>query len=225
MTETLPLSLEQQGLVRRHLYLVQEALRQLCRRTGRGPHDRDLMAAGNVGLTEAASRYDRSLSKHFSEYAKPRIRGAMLSALAKELRAHKRVILLAKLAGYQAAAEAEFAGNPLTDTDEDARARLDLYANGVLAAMAAALGGQVARMAGEAGMIARLEHARMITAVKDGMKTLPRTEHVVLDMLYFAGQTYEAVSRALAISVGEVRWAEKKGLRALGQSLKKRPAV
>src|SRR5208283_4032500 len=50
------------------------------------PHvDRaDLLAAGKLGLIDAADRYDPSRNVRFQTYAMPRIRGAMLDAMRSE---------------------------------------------------------------------------------------------------------------------------------------------
>jgi len=71
------------NLVRENMPLVKYVLGKL---TGRLPPcvDRDdLLAAGSMGLVEAARRYDASRKTPFHSYAIPRIRGAMLDELRK----------------------------------------------------------------------------------------------------------------------------------------------
>jgi RNA polymerase sigma factor for flagellar operon FliA len=43
----------------------------------------DLIQAGMLGLLEAARRYDPATGRHFSTFAEPRIRGAMLDEIRK----------------------------------------------------------------------------------------------------------------------------------------------
>ena len=71
-------------LVRENMPLVKYVLGKI---NGKLPPfvDRDdLLAAGAMGLVEAARRYDASRKTPFHSYAIPRIRGAMLDELRKE---------------------------------------------------------------------------------------------------------------------------------------------
>ena len=73
-----------EALVERNLPLVKYVLSKVSRNLP--PHvDRDdLLAAGLLGLTEAARRFDPARNVPFHSYAIPRIWGAMLD----ELRSH-----------------------------------------------------------------------------------------------------------------------------------------
>lgn len=71
-------------LVDRNLPLVKYVLGKLSRNLPPSVDRDDLIAAGSLGLTEAARRYDASRKVPFHSYAIPRIWGAMLD----ELRSH-----------------------------------------------------------------------------------------------------------------------------------------
>jgi RNA polymerase sigma factor for flagellar operon FliA len=73
-----------QQLVTDNLPLVKYVLGKMSRNLPRSVDREDLLAAGSLGLTEAARRYDPSRNVPFHSYAIPRIWGAMLD----ELRSH-----------------------------------------------------------------------------------------------------------------------------------------
>ena len=68
-------------LVERNLPLVKYILGKLSRNLPRCVDRDDLLAAGSMGLMEAAKRYDASRNVPFHSYAIPRIWGAMLDEL------------------------------------------------------------------------------------------------------------------------------------------------
>ena len=73
-----------QDLVNDNLPLVKYVLGKMSRNLPPSVDRDDLIAAGSLGLTEAARRYDPSRKVPFHSYAIPRIWGAMLD----ELRSH-----------------------------------------------------------------------------------------------------------------------------------------
>lgn len=74
-------------LVQRNLPLVKYVLSKVARNLPPSVDRDDLLAAGSLGLTEAARRYDPARKVPFHSYAIPRIWGAMLD----ELRSHDRL--------------------------------------------------------------------------------------------------------------------------------------
>lgn len=73
-----------QHLVNDNLPLVKYVLGKMSRNLPPSVDREDLLAAGSLGLTEAARRFDSSRNVPFHSYAIPRIWGAMLD----ELRSH-----------------------------------------------------------------------------------------------------------------------------------------
>lgn len=64
-----------------HLDLVRVVARRLARRLPPHADMSELVSAGNLGLIEAAERFDQSKATSFRDFASWRIRGAMLDAL------------------------------------------------------------------------------------------------------------------------------------------------
>ena len=68
-------------LVESHLHLTQRAARLVYRRIHRYVELEELVALGNVGLVQAASRYDAQRGASFSTYAWYRVMGAILDGV------------------------------------------------------------------------------------------------------------------------------------------------
>jgi RNA polymerase sigma factor FliA len=68
-------------LISEHLYLVKVTARQVQKTLGVHVEFEDLVAAGTMGLFEAASKYMDDKQVPFPVYAKHRIRGAILDSL------------------------------------------------------------------------------------------------------------------------------------------------
>jgi RNA polymerase sigma factor for flagellar operon FliA len=68
-------------LISQHLYLVKVTARQVQKTLGVHVEFEDLVAAGTMGLFEAASKYVEDKQVPFPLYAKHRIRGAILDSL------------------------------------------------------------------------------------------------------------------------------------------------
>ena len=80
-TLTAPTPVDEDQLVRDHLFLVRAAVAELTSRMpSHAPRD-DLRSAGMVGLAQAARSYDASRGVPFHRYAATRIKGALLDEL------------------------------------------------------------------------------------------------------------------------------------------------
>lgn len=67
-------------LVSEHLYLVQHIVHELAARFPRHVDRQELWSAGALGLVESARRYDAASEVPFGNYARRRIRGAILDS-------------------------------------------------------------------------------------------------------------------------------------------------
>lgn len=121
------------ALVKGHLKLVRQIAGQLSRRLPHFADRDDLVAAGNVGLVDAAGRFDPARGKRFAAFASSRIRGAMLDnlrmrdALSRDMRRIAKAIEAAertveRLTGM-ASTDEGVAGQLGVSADEMARLR------------------------------------------------------------------------------------------------------
>jgi RNA polymerase sigma factor for flagellar operon FliA len=100
-------------LIEEHLHFPRVIARQLAATSTRAAFLDDLIAAGNVGLVEAAERFDPACGVRFSTFAWPRIKGAMIDGLRTG--AHYR---RSDVAQYRAAAAKEETCRPSTSRQE-----------------------------------------------------------------------------------------------------------
>jgi RNA polymerase sigma factor for flagellar operon FliA len=94
---------ERARLVERHLELVRKAAATLYPRVKEHVEFEELVAFGNIGLAEAASRFDPSKGAAFSTFAWYRVQGAMIDELRKQTNLPRRV--WARLVALRAASD------------------------------------------------------------------------------------------------------------------------
>src|SRR5262245_116454 len=70
-------------LISEHAGFARRIALKMARRCATSISREDLIAAGMLGLTEAASRYDETSSEPFLPFAAQRIRGAILDELRR----------------------------------------------------------------------------------------------------------------------------------------------
>lgn len=220
MNDLGPLNREQRALAERHLGLVEPNARALSRYLRPPMRVEDLAAAGRVGLLEAAHRFDPTQTRTFAEYAVFRVRGAMIDAMKRESTHRRYVDLTCRKAGYDCIAEQRRGGNPLTDTDEDVRARLDESVDATFASMFAALVGAVARIEGEDGAALREAYATATRTLQTVLGTLAPTERKLVELRFFEDATWEGCAQELGLSVKGARLLEAEVMKRLGQRLR-----
>jgi len=79
-------SIRRDALIAQHLHFPEVIARQFAATPTRAAFLEDLIAAGNVGLVEAAEHFDPHRGVRFSTFAWPRIRGAMVDGLRTSAR-------------------------------------------------------------------------------------------------------------------------------------------
>jgi RNA polymerase sigma factor for flagellar operon FliA len=127
-----PRSAERDRLIAEHVDVARRIALRLARRCPAWVTREDLVAAGMLGLTEAAERYDDSRREPFLAFATKRIRGAVLDELRRGDIMPRRVRSLARTVGATIARlEQELGATP---TDEQVAAALgvslaDYHAN------------------------------------------------------------------------------------------------
>ena len=94
---------ERAKLVERHLDLSRRAAAMVYPRVREHVEFEELVALGNAGLTEAATRYDASKGASFSTFAWYRVHGAIIDGIRRSTNLPRRV--WAKLVALRAASE------------------------------------------------------------------------------------------------------------------------
>lgn len=117
---------EQRQLVDSHLPLVEHLVLRVSANFPRHVDRSELIAAGSLGLVEAAMRFDAERGVPFGRYAARRIRGAVLDAVRSADWAPRSTRQLARQA--DAATQAFAARTGRTPTDEELAAELGIEA-------------------------------------------------------------------------------------------------
>jgi RNA polymerase sigma factor for flagellar operon FliA len=222
MTAPTPLTSEQQALVRAHLHLVEPIARRLAAKLGRRMSFEELCAWGREGLVEAARRFDAELNPNFSDFAPFRMKGAMIDAIKREVSHEKWVILAAQKTAFEAMSEIRRTGNPLTDTDEILRERLESTCDFAFGSMFAALAGALARAEGEAGVVLREQYERALYALSEAMASFTPGERRLLELRYNEDKTYDDIAAELKMTFKTVRTAHEAAVQKLGKRLRSR---
>lgn len=106
---------ERDRLISEHVEIARRISLRMARRCPDWIAREDLVAAGMLGLTEAAERYDSSRNEPFLSFAEKRIRGAVLDELRRGDIMPRRVRQMARKIGRTIAELERTHGAPPTD--------------------------------------------------------------------------------------------------------------
>lgn len=190
----------------------------------------ELIAYGQVGLIEAANKYDPERGFRFTTFAYYRIRGAIFDGLSEMQWFTARDFHRGRyeaLAGDLMEAEAEYA-------DEDAHYSAQQNAawmTGMSTRLAvvslmcgAAEGNEADRVAGREDDQPShgLELSELIGALRASVQSLPEQQRELIDLAYFKGLTLKQAGEKLGVSKSWASRLHDKALRALSQGLVQR---
>jgi RNA polymerase sigma factor for flagellar operon FliA len=205
---------EKDGLVEKHLPLVQGIARKVKRTLGAAIDVEDLVGYGCKGLVEAAERFDGRAGVAFTTFAYYRIRGAMYDGI-RTMGWYSR----ADYARYRAEERSnEFLQNQ-ADRGAAARAQAPDAAGGAKADHAAALASVGEILSGVATIHitsleaaatvadqtfaapdAALDTGRLSKRVREAMKTLPDKERQLMELYYFGDKNLEQAGAEMGLS-------------------------
>ncbi len=206
------------ALVAQHLPLVRRVAHRLLRDSPAWMPLDDLVACGQAGLLEAASRYDPAQNASFATYAYYRVRGAMFDFLRQEC---AQSPYFRARASAQSALDAlieqrsrDQAPAPAGSADAAAEAAQTLAAVLDDAVIAFSLGEIAAQIGPEIpddpaqALAARQERQGLDRA----LGTLPRREREMIVGIYLRDETIEHVGRRFGLTKS---WASRLHARAL----------
>jgi RNA polymerase sigma factor for flagellar operon FliA len=207
---------ERDGLVEKHLPLVQSVARKLrAQITARVEFD-DLIGYGSKGLIEAAERFDPKHGVAFTTFAYYRIRGAMLDGL-RTMGWYSR----ADYARYRAEERAnQYLQN---QSDRDGAAATGLKETGSVVPSPPSTEATLASLAEVLGSIAtvhitsldaaatvaderlpppdaQLDSGRLSARLRDAVKALPDRERNLMELYYFADKNLEEAGAVMGLS-------------------------
>ncbi len=203
---------ERDRLIADHVDIARRIAMRVARRCPAWLSSEDLVAAGMLGLAEAAERYDESRQEPFLVFAEKRIRGAVLDELRRGDIMPRRVRQMARRVGATIKSlERQFGGTPDDDAVaaalgvavEHYRADLEQLVHvsvGVLDPSDPAMPStgdehSPARMAERRELLARIQRA---------LRRLDQRDVLVLSLCYNEELTYSEIGETLGVSASRV---------------------
>ena len=215
-----PLSEAQRELVGANLSLVDAAASALWARLRTFFTRDELVAAGYVGLVEAARNFDPALGVPFAGFASFRIRGAMFDEAKKQASQSRALMLAAQAAACEAAAMIPPPGAVLGSSEQDSLARLRALTDGVAASMFAVLAGAPRPPSAEEQLDRSEQHQRCSEALASAVRALPEGFRALIEGHYFVGRDLKDVAVDLRVSYATVRRHHFAALEQLGRRLR-----
>jgi RNA polymerase sigma factor for flagellar operon FliA len=204
---------ERDRLISEHIDVARRISMRMARRCPDWIAREDLVAAGMLGLTEAAERYDTSRNEPFIAFAEKRIRGAVLDELRRGDIMPRRARQMARKIGTTIQELERVHGKP--PTDEQVAAALgvsvDVYRNDLEHLVHVTVGAldqdddtsatlSTTEHSPEAGAARRQALARVRTA----LPKLDQRDVLVLGLYYNEELTYQEIAQVLAVTTSRV---------------------
>ncbi len=207
-----PLTIQQHKWVREALFLVDEQAASIGAMLHLPPkHDRldDFRSIGKLALYEQVTRYDPARGK-FADFARRRVRGAILNTVKAETRAERIEIAMAiAVANRMADYHDDY---KFWELDEaKAEVHLDKFCETAAVVMFVAGAEQARREAEEDPVEGREEHERAFAVLKELVRALRPEEQELLSLLFVCGFDQHEAAQRLGVHKDTV-WARSKRL-------------
>jgi RNA polymerase sigma factor for flagellar operon FliA len=166
----------------------------------------DLVAAGMLGLTEAALRYDASRAEPFLSFAEQRIRGAVLDELRRGDMLPRRVRQKARKVAAKIR-ELECAG--VATTDENVASTLGVTVENYRENLATLLNAETQSIDGETPIILvdqqqrpdeQASRTEMLRRVREALDRLEQRDVTLLGLHYLEEMTFQEIATTLGIT-------------------------
>ncbi|MBL0215111.1 MAG: sigma-70 family RNA polymerase sigma factor [Myxococcales bacterium] len=210
-------------LIVEHAEIARRIALKMARRCPDWVAREDIVAAGMLGLTEAAARYDDSRKEPFLSFAEHRIRGAILDELRRGDLLPRRVRQVARKIG-NAIRELENAGEQASDARVAMKlgVSVERYRNGLSHLVHVDVEpldekSLTMRTGLEIAPDEAASRTEEITRVKAALQLLEERDVTILGLHYIEDLTYQDIARTLGITpsrVCQLLWRAIERLRA-----------
>lgn len=197
-------------LIADHADIARRIALKVARRCPDWVQREDLIAAGMLGLTEAALRYDESRTEPFLSFAEQRIRGAVLDELRRGDLLPRRVRQLARKVS-SAIREVEATGESATDQSvaDKMGVSIEQYRSGLAHLVHVEVESLDDRLAAQQASrdIAPDEaagHRQLLLRVRDALDKLEQRDVTILGLHYLEDMTYQEIAKSLGITPSRV---------------------
>jgi len=198
-------------LITEHMDIARRISLRLARRCPDWVSPEDLVAAGMIGLTEAAQRYDGSRAEPFLSFAEKRIRGAVLDELRRGDIMPRRVRQMARKIGATIQTlERELAAPP---SDEAIAARLgvslEVYLSDLEGLVHLTIGlldatNEPASSEDSRSPETEAAHRQALQRIRPGLERLDKRDLLVLNLYYREELTYGEIAKVLGVTGSRV---------------------
>lgn len=209
-------------LISQHADMARRIALKMARRCPTWVAREDLVAAGLLGLTEAARRYDDKRAEPFIPFAEQRIRGAVLDELRRGDVLPRRVRQTARKIA-QVIRTLEAAGETPTDQKvaETLGVTLEVYREDLAHLVhvdVESLDGKAAMLAGiERGPDEHASHRETLRKVTSALAMLEQRDATLLSLYYIEELTFQQIATSLGITPSracQLLWRAIERLRA-----------
>ena len=203
----MPVLADRNRLIHDHTPVARRIALRMARRCPDWVAREDLVAAGMLGLIEAADRYDDTRAEPFVSFAEHRIRGAILDELRRGDIMPRRARQLARKI-VAATQQLEQTGEPVTD--ERVADAIGVTPEAYRRDLAALAHVQVAPLegdtlpAGDEAPDVQAEQRNLLGRVQGALAQLPPRDVTVLGLYFLEDYTYQQIADALGITPSRV---------------------
>lgn len=205
-------TVERDRLIASHLEIAKRIALRMARRCPAWISSEDLVAAGMLGLAEAAERYDETRQEPFLGFAEKRIRGAVLDELRRGDIMPRRVRQMARKVGATIQELEKKHGGPVEDTTvasalgvsvENYRADLEQLVHVTVGAL-----DQLDRSPPAAGEesspMRQAERREVMGRIKQALTGLDQRDVLILSLYYNEELTYVEIGQVLGVTTSRV---------------------
>ena len=204
---------ERDRLISEHIEIARRISMRMARRCPDWVAREDLIAAGMLGLTEAAERYDSTRNEPFLAFAEKRIRGAVLDELRRGDIMPRRARQMARKIGTTIQELEKTTGRSPSDEEvakalgvslEDYRKDLEHLVHVTVGALDQADDTSPQLAADDSSPEAGAARQQALSRVRNALPKLDQRDLLVLGLYYNEELTYHEIAQVLGVTTSRV---------------------
>ena len=204
---------ERDRLISEHIEIARRISMRMARRCPDWIAREDLIAAGMLGLTEAAERYDSTRNEPFLAFAEKRIRGAVLDELRRGDIMPRRARQMARKIGATIQALEKSTGRSPTDEEvaaalgvpiEEYRADLEHLVHVTVGALDHSDDSSPVLASEDGSPEAGAARQQALARVRAALPKLDQRDILVLGLYYNEELTYHEIAEVLGVTTSRV---------------------
>lgn len=222
---------ERDRLIVEHLAIARRISMRVARRCPDWVTPDDLVAAGMLGLAEAAERYDDTRAEPFLVFAEKRIRGAVLDELRRGDIMPRRSRQMARKIGALIGDLERRLGGPPSDEQvaEALGVPLDTYRNELEGLVHVSVGSldqldQPPPIASDDSPHRASERREVVGRIRTALTTLDQRDVLLLSLYYNDELTYHEIAEVLGVTTSRVCQLHGRAIARLRTAIEATPA-